>query len=71
MHLTKLTEIGTLATVLEYWKILLSSTNFAEYSLVKCLDVTHEDIVVVWNVDDPYMVRLYCMLAKLFIDIYI
>jgi hypothetical protein len=40
---------------MKYWKCLVSSTNFQERSLELCLDVIHEDIITVWNLNDPHM----------------
>ncbi|KIJ61888.1 hypothetical protein HYDPIDRAFT_115381 [Hydnomerulius pinastri MD-312] len=36
-----------------YWRSLAASPNFPGHTLEKCLHVIHDDIVAVWNFEDP------------------
>ncbi|KIJ58216.1 hypothetical protein HYDPIDRAFT_119801 [Hydnomerulius pinastri MD-312] len=36
-----------------YWKSLAASTNFPGHTQEKCLQVIHDDIIAVWNFEDP------------------
>jgi len=36
-----------------YWSGLISSTDFTGKKLRECLDVIHNDIILVWNIRDP------------------
>jgi hypothetical protein len=48
---------------MKYWTGLASSTNFAGKTLETCLDVIHDDIIQVWNFEDPHM-HLRCKELK-------
>jgi hypothetical protein len=45
----------SLTTLLKsgYWSGLISSTDFTGKKLRECLDVIHNDIILVWNIRDP------------------
>lgn len=49
---------------IEYWSRLAKSAFLSDLTLRECVKVLHEDIVAVWNFDDPDEARLLCMLSS-------
>jgi hypothetical protein len=47
-----------MACLVEYWSGLASGANFPGGSILECLEVIHKDIIVVWDLNDPYKVLL-------------
>ena len=41
----------------EYWRAIASGIHFLNFSLKKCLDVIHKDLVAIWNIRDMEEVR--------------
>ena len=35
-----------------YWRSLWSSLDFADQSLKNCVNILHDDIVEIWNLND-------------------
>jgi hypothetical protein len=35
-----------------YWRSLWSSLDFADQSLKNCVNIIHDDIVEIWNLND-------------------
>ena len=42
----------TAVTMSGYWRSLWSSLDFADQSLKNCVNILHDDIVEIWNLND-------------------
>ena len=40
----------------EYWRAIASGIHFQNFTLKKCLEVIHKDIVAIWNIRDMEVV---------------
>ena len=45
-------------TLTGYWQDLRSSPDFAHQTLKSCVNIIHDDIVEIWNLNDKTMVWL-------------
>jgi hypothetical protein len=49
----------------EYWQYVVASTEVINWTLDKCLDTLHQEIVTSWNIHDPKEVRKLIWVAVL------
>ena len=51
-----------------YWQNLWSNANFVDNSLKNCVNIIHDDIVEIWNLNDKTRVRFSLSLIVLVAD---
>ena len=51
-----------------YWRSLWSSLDFADQLLKNCVNIIHDDIVEIWNLNDKAGVRFPQLLIVLVAD---
>ena len=49
----------SLSIIAEYWLDLGDSVFFQGHRLVDCIARIHDDVLKIWNFNDPYKVSVY------------
>jgi hypothetical protein len=60
IHLMSSDRFCQLPVILSgYWRSLWSSPDFADHTLKDCVNIIHDDIVEIWNLNDIYGVCFF------------
>jgi hypothetical protein len=66
LRLCPLRADDLMACLLGYWSGLVSGANFPGRTILDCLEVIHTDIIVVWDLNDPYKVLPFHTCLRVF-----